>query len=133
TQKIDSGGVIPESSTTTAVDLDQLFNTFDPKTRKALTGLIRGYSTSYGGRGAAANEGFKYLNPSLASSSRLFRELNYDTPMFRRFVVASSHLVSDVPSRRDVPAGPVDPPPATTGAVGPQHRALAAPPAKLAP
>ena len=90
TQKIPDGGVIDQSDTTTAVDLDQLFNTFDPKTRKALSGLIRGYSTAYGGRGAAANAGFEYLNPSLASSSRLFRELNYDTPLFRRFVSASS-------------------------------------------
>src|SRR5436309_3217663 len=88
TQKIDSGGVIDQSDTTTAVDLDQLFNTFDPKTRQALTGLIRGYSTAYGGRGDAANPGFEYLNPSLAASSRLFRELNYDTPLFRRFVLA---------------------------------------------
>jgi phospholipid/cholesterol/gamma-HCH transport system substrate-binding protein len=118
TQKIASGGVIDQSDTTTAVDLDQLFNTFDPKTRKALSGVIRGYSTAYGGRGDAANAGFKYLNPSLASSSRLFRELNYDTPLFRRFVLASSKLVTDVASRRDDLAGLVDNLATTTGAIG---------------
>src|SRR4029079_5443029 len=107
-ETIPAGGVIDQSDTTTAVDLDQLFNTFDPKTRRALSGLIRGYSTSYGGRGDAGHAGFKYLNPSLASSSRLFRELNYDTPMFRRFVLASSKLVTDVASRRADLAGPVD-------------------------
>jgi len=133
TQKIDNGGVIDQTNTTTAVDLDQLFNTFDPKTRRALTGLIRGYSTSYGGRGAAANEGFKYLNPSLASSSRLFRELNYDTPMFRRFVLASSKLVTDVASRRDDLAGLVDHLATTTGAIGRQKRALADALAQLPP
>ena len=41
-ETIPAGGVIDQSDTTTAVDLDQLFNTFDPKTRKALSGLIRG-------------------------------------------------------------------------------------------
>ena len=121
-QKIDDGGVIDQADTTTAVDLDQLFNTFDAKTRKALSGLIRGYSTAYGGRGDAANAGFKYLNPSLASSSRLFRELNYDTPLFRRFVVASSKLVTDVASRRDDLAGLVDHLATTTGAIGRQKR-----------
>jgi phospholipid/cholesterol/gamma-HCH transport system substrate-binding protein len=133
TQKIDSGGVIEQADATTAVDLDQLFNTFDPKTRKALTGVIRGYSTSYGGRGAAANEGFKYLNPSLAASSRLFRELNYDTPLFRRFVLASSKLVTDVASRRDDLAGLVDNLATTTGAIGRKKQALADALAQLPP
>ena len=133
TQKIADGGVIDQSDTTTAVDLDQLFNTFDPKTRKALTGLIRGYSTAYGGRGDAANAGFKYLNPSLASSSRLFRELNYDTPLFRRFVLASSKLVTDVAQRRDDLAGLVDNLATTTGAIGRHKQALADALAQLPP
>jgi phospholipid/cholesterol/gamma-HCH transport system substrate-binding protein len=132
-QKIESGGVIGQADTTTAVDLDQLFNTFDPKTRRALSGVIRGYATSYGGRGAAASEGFKYLNPSLATSSRLFRELNYDTPLFRRFVVASSKLVTDVGSRRDDLAGLVDHLATTTGAIGRQKTALADALAQLPP
>jgi phospholipid/cholesterol/gamma-HCH transport system substrate-binding protein len=130
---IDSGGVIQQSDTTTAVDLDQLFNIFDPKTRKALSGVIRGYATSYGGRGDAANEGFKYLNPSLAASSRLFRELNYDTPLFRRFVTASSKLVTDVGSRRDDLAGLVDHLATTTGAIGRKKEALADALAQLPP
>jgi phospholipid/cholesterol/gamma-HCH transport system substrate-binding protein len=133
TQKIEPGGVIDQADTTTAVDLDQLFNTFDPKTRKALSGLIRGYSTSYGGRGAAANAGFHYLNPGIAASSRLFRELNYDTPMFRRFVVASSKLVTDVASRRDDLAGLVDHLATTTGAIGAKKQALADALAQLPP
>src|SRR5262249_58216741 len=40
TATIPPNGVIGQGETTTAVDLDQLFNTFDPKTRKALSGLI---------------------------------------------------------------------------------------------
>ena len=46
-ETIPAGGVIDQSDTTTAVDLDQLFNTFDPKTRKALSGLIRGSAAFY--------------------------------------------------------------------------------------
>src|SRR5581483_1749317 len=60
--KIPDGGTIPTDHTTTAVDLDQLFNTFDPKTRDALRRLIRGYGTAYGGRGAEAAQGFMFLN-----------------------------------------------------------------------
>ena len=125
TEKIADGGVIPQARTTTAVDLDQLFNTFDPKTRKALSGVIRGYATSYGGRGKETNAGWLYLNPSLAATSRLFQELNYDTPLFERFVVASSKLVTDLADRRDDLAGLVDGLATTFGAIARKNGALA--------
>jgi phospholipid/cholesterol/gamma-HCH transport system substrate-binding protein len=123
--KIDSGGVIGEDHTTTAVDLDQLFNTFDPKTRDALRRLIRGYGTAYGGRGKEANPGFLYLNPSLAASSRLFKELNRDTPLLRDFVVNSSRLVTTIAERRDDLAGLVDHLATTTTAIGREKASLA--------
>jgi hypothetical protein len=66
------GDVIQQADTTTAVDLDQLFNVFDPESRKALQGFIKGQATSYGGSSKDANAGFLYLNPSLAATSRLF-------------------------------------------------------------
>jgi phospholipid/cholesterol/gamma-HCH transport system substrate-binding protein len=124
-REIPDGGLIPSRDTTTAVDLDQLFNTFDPKTRAGLRGVIRGFSTAYGGRGRELDKGWLYLNPSLAASSRLFRELNRDTPLFERFVVASSKLVTDVAERRDDLAGLVDNLATTTGAIGRQKEALA--------
>jgi phospholipid/cholesterol/gamma-HCH transport system substrate-binding protein len=123
-ETIPTGGVIDQSDTTTAVDLDQLFNTFDPKTRKALSGVIRGYATSYGGKGAEANAGWAYLNPSLAASSRLFKALDSDTPTLERFVSASSQLVGDLAARRSDLAGLVDHLATTTGAIGRQKEAL---------
>lgn len=123
--KIPDGGVLRQVDTTTAVDLDELFNTFDPKTRDALRRVIRGFGTSYGGRGAEANAGWLYLNPSLAASSRLFEELNRDTPLLRDFVVNSSRLVTDVAERRDDLAGLVDNLATTTTAIGRQRSSLA--------
>ncbi len=123
--EIDNGGVIQQNETTTAVDLDQLFNTFDPKTRDSLRRLIRGYATSYGGRGAEASAGFMYLNPSLAATSRLFTELNYDTPLLRDFVVNSSRLVTTIAQRKDDLAGLVDHLATTTGAIGRRKTELA--------
>ncbi|HEX7301063.1 MAG TPA: MlaD family protein [Solirubrobacteraceae bacterium] len=121
---IPSGGVIELSDTTTAVDLDQLFDTFDPETRKALSGLIRGYAASYGGKGDEANAGWAYLNPALAASSRLFTELDSDTPMLKRFVSASSRLMGDLAERRAELAGLVEHLATTTGALGRQRTAL---------
>ena len=121
---IPDGGVIDQSETTTAVDLDQLFDTFDPRTRKALSGLIRGYGAAYQGKGAQANAGWTYLNPALAASTRLFEELDSDTPALKRFLTASSRLVGDLAERRADLAGLVDHLATTTGAVGRQNRAL---------
>jgi phospholipid/cholesterol/gamma-HCH transport system substrate-binding protein len=123
-QKIPAGGVIDQTDTTTAVDLDQLFNTFDPKTRKALSGVIRGFGASYAGKGEEANAGWAYLNPSLAASSRLFKALDADTPMLKRFITASSQLVGDLAARRSELAGLVDHLATTTGAIGRQKQAL---------
>src|SRR5215210_7564916 len=123
--EIPDGGVIDQSATTTAVDLDQLFNTFDPQTRKALAGVIKGSAEQYKGKGKQFNEGIAYLNPSLAASSRLFRELNRDTPLLQRFIVSSSQLVTDIADRHDDLAGLVDDLATTTTAIGNQKQALA--------
>ena len=121
---IPDGGVLGADATTSAVDLDQLFNTFDPKTRKALSQVIRGMGASYKGTSSQANAGWEYLDPSLAASSRLFRELNRDTPLFERFLLNSSKLVTDVAQRRGDLSGLVDHLATTTQAIAAKRNDL---------
>jgi phospholipid/cholesterol/gamma-HCH transport system substrate-binding protein len=71
------------------------------------------------------NEALVYLNPSLAASSRLFNELNRDTPLLERFIVASSKLVTDVADRHEDLSGLVDNLATTTTAIGDEQAALA--------
>src|SRR3954451_19613318 len=123
--KLDEGSVIPPSMTTSTVDLDQLFDTFDKPTRKALSGVIKGFGKQYAGNAEQANEGWLYLNPSLAASSRFFNELNRDTPLLERFIVANSKLVTDLAVKRDDLAGLVRNFNITFGAIGRQKVALA--------
>jgi phospholipid/cholesterol/gamma-HCH transport system substrate-binding protein len=122
---IPDGGTIGQDATTSAVDLDELFDTLDPPTRKDLQAVIKGSAAQYKGKGEQMNAGLLYLNPALAASSRLFRELNRDTPLLRRFIVASSQLVTDVAERRDDVAGLVDHLATTTTAIGDEQSALA--------
>jgi phospholipid/cholesterol/gamma-HCH transport system substrate-binding protein len=122
---IPDGGMLPASQTTTAVDLDELFNVFDRKTRSALSGFLRGSAAQYAGEGPAANRGWLYLNPALATSTRLFQQLNSDTDLFQRFIVASSDLVTDLADRQEDLAGLVDNLATTTGALANQRTALA--------
>jgi phospholipid/cholesterol/gamma-HCH transport system substrate-binding protein len=122
---IPDGGTIAQDSTTTAVDLDQIFNTLDEPTRKDLQKVIKGSAALHEGQGEQMNEGLLYLNPSLSASSRLFRELNSDSKLLERFVVSSSQLVTDLADRRDDLAGLVDNLATTTNAIGSEQAALA--------
>jgi phospholipid/cholesterol/gamma-HCH transport system substrate-binding protein len=130
---IPDGGTIAQDSTTTAVDLDEIFNTLDEPTRKDLQKLIKGSDRQHQGRGEQMNAGLLYLNPSLSASSRLFRELNADSKLLERFVVASSRLVTDLGERRDDVSGLVDNLATTTNAIGSEQQALASSVEQLPP
>jgi phospholipid/cholesterol/gamma-HCH transport system substrate-binding protein len=123
--EIPDGGTIGTDRTTSSVDLDELFNTLDPKTRKALQGFFKGQAEQFRGHGEEANIGFQYLNPALATSSRLFEELTRDQPLLERFLVDSSRLVTALAERRDDLAGLIGHLSTTTGALGSQKAALA--------
>jgi phospholipid/cholesterol/gamma-HCH transport system substrate-binding protein len=123
--ELPDGGVIGVDQTRSAVDLDQLFNTLDPKTRKALQGFFKGNARQFAGEGEAANKGLEYLNPALATSSRLFNELTRDQPVLERFLVDSSQLVTTLASRRDDLANLIGNLNDTTHALGSQKAALA--------
>jgi phospholipid/cholesterol/gamma-HCH transport system substrate-binding protein len=122
---IDDGGNLSVDETKTAVDLDQLFNTLDPKTRKALQDFFKGNARQFAGEGKAANRGLEYLNPALSTSSRLFNELTRDQPVLERFLVDSSQLVTTLAERRDDLAALIGNLNQTTGALGRQKAALA--------
>jgi phospholipid/cholesterol/gamma-HCH transport system substrate-binding protein len=119
-----NGAVIPASDTASAVDLDQLLNTFTPSTRVGLQRVIRGSASQYAGEGQVARVGWQYLNPFVASSAALFAELDRDTPKLRRFVVQSGSLVHNIAQRRNDLANLV-------GNLGATTAALARPPGAL--
>jgi phospholipid/cholesterol/gamma-HCH transport system substrate-binding protein len=119
------GTTLGTDKTQTAVDLDELFNTLDPPTRKALQGFFKGQAAQFRGAGSDANEAFRYLNPALATSSRLFNELDRDQPTLDRFLVDSSRLVSTLAERRDDLAALIGNLNTTFRATGNQKAALA--------
>jgi phospholipid/cholesterol/gamma-HCH transport system substrate-binding protein len=123
---IPNGGYIGTGNTNSAVDLDQLFNTFTPATRKALQNVIQGSAAEYAGSGKAAQAGWQYLNPAIAASSMLFAELNRDTAKFTQFLVRTGGLVSDIATRQADLSSLVSNLSQTTTALANQHTALGA-------
>ena len=122
---IPNGGTIPDTQTTTAVDLDQLFNTLDPSTRTAVKAFFRNSAAQYAGKTQQQRLAFHYLNPALATSSRLFSELNRDSPTLSRFLVDSAKLVTAIAQKRDALASFVSNANGTFRALGNQRAALA--------
>ncbi len=122
---IPDGGVIDTDKTVTQVDLDELYNTLDARTRRALQGFFKGSAAQWHDMSAEANVGFAYLNPALSTSRRLFTELTKDTPLLQRFLVDSSRMVTALAARRDDLAGLIGNLNDTTRALGSQKEALA--------
>jgi phospholipid/cholesterol/gamma-HCH transport system substrate-binding protein len=122
---IPDGGVIDTDKTVTQVDLDELYNTLDPETRRSLQDFFKGSAAQWRDVADEANVGFQYLNPALSTSRRLFNELTKDTPLLQRFLVDSSQMVSALAERRDDLASLIGNLNDTTRALGSQKEALA--------
>jgi phospholipid/cholesterol/gamma-HCH transport system substrate-binding protein len=123
-KQLDDGAVLGSDSTTTIVDLDQLFNTLDAKTRTDLQKLIKGFSTQYAGRTQEAGEAFRYFNPALSTSRDLVNELTKDEGTLTRFLVSSSQAVTALADRRDDLSGLVGNTNATAGAIASESQSL---------
>ena len=123
--KLPDGATIAADRTTAPVDLDQLFNTFDPKTRLGLRRIIRGSAAQYAGRAHQADRSLHYFNPALSTSSRLTRELVRDRVVFRRFVTDTSNVVTDLADRAPQLTSLVSNTNTTAAAIGSENDALA--------
>ncbi len=99
---IPDGGSLPTESTSAAVDLDQIFNTFDPEARRGVQKSVEFLRDFQAGNEEEANEALRYLNPALSSSARLFEQLDRNTPDFERFITQTARLVTDVSAQDDV-------------------------------
>lgn len=122
--RIPNGGTISQTSTTSEVDLDELFNTLNAPTRRGLQELIQGTASQYAGAGKKAQIAWQYLNPAVASSTLLFDELNKDTSKFTRFIVKSGNLFGDIATRQSDLSGLIKNLNTTTSALAAQHTAL---------
>jgi phospholipid/cholesterol/gamma-HCH transport system substrate-binding protein len=123
---IADGGLIDQSQTVSEVDLDQIFNTLDDRTVNNLKKVIRGFEVSYDGVGEQANRGYKYLNPFLSTSRRVFEELTYDDRAFERLIVDTSRLSGALAQRSPDISQLVHNLNVMMGAIGRQREALSA-------
>jgi phospholipid/cholesterol/gamma-HCH transport system substrate-binding protein len=124
-KQLDDNTTLPVGSTTDVVDLDQLFNTLDPPTRKSLQGVIQGFAAQYQGKGPQAAKSAEYFNPFLSTSRRLVNQLTQDEGTLTDFIVNSSRAVTAVAEKRNDLADLVGNTNATARAIGSENVALA--------
>jgi phospholipid/cholesterol/gamma-HCH transport system substrate-binding protein len=98
---LPGGATLAGDKTTSPVDLDQLWNTFRPRTRQALRNVIQGSGAVYAGHTHGAQQSYKYFAPSLSTTRRLFAELTSDSRAFSQFLVQGSQALGTIAQRRN--------------------------------
>jgi phospholipid/cholesterol/gamma-HCH transport system substrate-binding protein len=123
---LPDGGKIGVDSTRSIVDIDQLLNAFDPKTRASLGKTIHGFSTWYAGREAEANTSARYFPPALQSATHLFDELNRDSATLGQFLTETGTALHALSRRRGELTALVSNTRQTARALGSDNRSLSA-------
>jgi phospholipid/cholesterol/gamma-HCH transport system substrate-binding protein len=69
------------------VDIDQLFDTLNPRARKGLQGFIQGSAEQFFGAEEAVNVATGYFAPALDATSHVFSELSREQSTLTKFLV----------------------------------------------
>jgi phospholipid/cholesterol/gamma-HCH transport system substrate-binding protein len=98
---LDDHATIRGDKTTSLVEIDQLFNTLEPKTREGLREFIKGSAAWYGGREPAANQSAKEIPKTLATLSSLAGEITSDSATFEQFLTETGDAMGAIADHRD--------------------------------
>jgi phospholipid/cholesterol/gamma-HCH transport system substrate-binding protein len=95
------GSTLPAGSGKGTTDLDQLFDTLDPRTRKGLQEYFVGEAEAYTGASQALGTDVEYFGPFLTSANHIFAELNKDQRTFTNFLVYSAKALTTLATHRE--------------------------------
>jgi phospholipid/cholesterol/gamma-HCH transport system substrate-binding protein len=122
---IASGAALPASASKEVVDLDQLFNTLNPRTRRGLQQFIQGTAEQYAGAGRQLGISIEYFAPFLGASSHFFEELARDQPTLTKFLVETAKAVTTLGARAEALSNLTENSNTTFAAIGSRQTQLA--------
>lgn len=96
---LPSGATLATSATGPVVDLDQVLDSIDPRTRARVQRLLVAGAQSLDGVTGAANQTLRYLNPALDQTAALTAELDRDEPALSGLVRTGSAVAATLASR----------------------------------
>ncbi len=123
---LPEGSTIPASATKSVTNIDELFNTLNPATRKGLQQFIQGTATQYENQSKGLGESVEFFAPAFNATSQVFNQLVRDQPSLTRFLVEAAKTVSVVGARSSQLEGLVENGSTTFHALGSDQAALAA-------
>jgi phospholipid/cholesterol/gamma-HCH transport system substrate-binding protein len=123
---LPDGGTIGVDHTQSIVDIDQLLNAFDARTRISLRKVIDGFSTWYAGRESQASASARYFPPALQAATNLFDELNRDSGTLEEFLTQTGTALHALSKRRSELTALVSDTRTTARALGSDNRSLSA-------
>lgn len=74
--RLEDGGTVPEANVAQSVQLDEIFRTFDPKTRKAFQTWMQEGAVAINGQGQALSYAIGEFEPTFTELDKLFRVLD---------------------------------------------------------
>jgi phospholipid/cholesterol/gamma-HCH transport system substrate-binding protein len=121
---LPAGATLPAGSAQGTTDLDQLFNTLNPATRKGLQELFVGTAEQYAGASQALGIDTEYFSPSLAAADHIFAELTRDQRTFTDFLVQSAKALTTLAVHREALTGVISNGEQTFQALGAEQASL---------
>jgi phospholipid/cholesterol/gamma-HCH transport system substrate-binding protein len=122
---LSSGAKLPASATREVTDLDALFDTLNPKTRKGLQGFIQGTAEQYVGQGHNFGETIELFPAFLTSTNHFFSELSSEQSVFTNFLVETAKAVDTIGARKVQLADLIENQNKAFGAIGSVQKQLA--------
>jgi phospholipid/cholesterol/gamma-HCH transport system substrate-binding protein len=131
--ELPPGATLGSEKTTSVVDIDQLFNTLDPRTREGLSNIFKGGAAQYAGREREIGRATRYFSPAISSTTDLVREIARDRRVLEAAIVDSARVMTAVAERRDDLSSLVGNASAMMGAIARENAGLAETLDELAP
>jgi phospholipid/cholesterol/gamma-HCH transport system substrate-binding protein len=119
------GSKLPASATKSVTDLDQLFNTFNPQTRKGLSEFIQGSAEQYVGQSRALGLTTEYFPPALSATDHFFSELVSDQRVFTSFLVETAKALTTIGAHNESLSSLIENANTTFTAIGSEQSNLA--------
>jgi phospholipid/cholesterol/gamma-HCH transport system substrate-binding protein len=120
-----AGSTLPASATREVTDLDQLFNTLNPATRKGLQEVIQGFAEQFAGASRPYGRAVEYFPAATSATDHFFHELVLDQPVFTHFLVETAKAVTTIAARREQLSDLIENANTTFHAIGSQQEDLA--------
>jgi len=95
------GAALPVTVSKTVTDLDEVFNTFNPKTLKGLQEFLRGSAEQYAGAGPQLGRATELFSPAIAATDHVFEQLSLDQPVFTHFLVETAKALTTIGARSE--------------------------------